>query len=217
MEHAVWTGPGTGGHPDAMDSRERLVTVLEDARRSGALGPGPVADHIEHAAGFVHALEDIHGPVLDLGSGGGVPGLVIAEARPDLELTLVDAQARRVAFLIEAIATLELSDRVRALHGRAEELAHLDAHRGVYAAVTARSFGPPGVVAECGVGFLRPHGVLLVSEPPATPDRWPRDGLAVFGLTALGAVKGVQRLQASEPCDDRVPRRPGIPAKRPRF
>ena len=49
----------------------------------------------------------------------------------------------------------------------------------------ARSFGPPAVTAECAIGFLRPGGEILVSEPPEPdPDRWPADGLAGLGLVA---------------------------------
>lgn len=200
-----------------MTDDDDLTQVLEEARRLGALGPGPVADHVRHAQRFLHALTGVYGPVLDLGSGGGVPGLVIATTRADLDITLVDAQARRVAFLDEAITALGLDGHTRAIHGRAEDLAHDPALRGTYAAVTARSFGPPAVVAECGVGFLRPNGVLLVSEPPDASDRWPREGLASFGLEVRGASEGIQVLEATHACPAEIPRRPGIPAKRPRF
>ena len=62
-----------------MDARrQELTAVLERARALGALGPGPVEDHITHAQRFVDALADQTGRVLDLGSGGGIPGLVIA-------------------------------------------------------------------------------------------------------------------------------------------
>jgi 16S rRNA (guanine527-N7)-methyltransferase len=214
---SFWTGHRRLAILGPMTTDDALLEVLDQARRLGALGPAPVDDHVRHAQRFLRALADVDGPVLDLGSGGGVPGLVIAASRPDLHLTLLDAQARRIAFLDAAIASLGLGERVHAVHARAEDLAHDPAHRGRYGAVTARSFGPPAVVAECAVAFLRRSGLLLVSEPPDEPDRWPQEGLDHFGLRARGATDGIQVLEASDPCPATVPRRPGIPAKRPRF
>ncbi len=200
-----------------MDARRpELTAVLERARALGALGPGPVEDHITHAQRFVDALADQTGRVLDLGSGGGIPGLVLAVARPDLRITLLDAQARRIAFLDEAIDLLKL-DEVTARHGRAELLAHDPAHRGRYGAVTARSFGPPAVTAECAAGFLEVGGRLLVSEPPGDSDRWPSAGVAALGLEVGPRVEGIQVLRSTSPCPDRWPRRDGVPAKRPLF
>ena len=196
--------------------RPDLTSVLERARALGALGPGPVEDHIAHAQRFVDALAGRTGRVLDLGSGGGIPGLVIAVARPDLHITLLDSQARRIAFLDEAIDALGLID-VTAHHGRAEVLAHDPEHRGRYGAVTARSFGPPSVTAECAAGFLEVGGRLLVSEPPDDPDRWPADRLAELGLEVGARPEGLQVLLATSACPDRWPRRDGMPAKRPLF
>ena len=79
-----------------------LLAVLERSRALGFLGPGPVDDHVAHAQGFVAALEGVRGRVVDLGAGGGLPGLVVATARPDLELVLVEAIGKRAAFLREA-------------------------------------------------------------------------------------------------------------------
>ncbi len=201
-------------HPDT--EPQDLARVLDEARDLGALGPGPVEDHIAHAQRFVDGLTGVTGRVLDLGSGGGVPGLVIALARPDLQLTLLDAQARRVAFLDHAIEVLGLST-VTTRHARAEVLAHDPGHRGTYGAVTARSFGPPAVVAECAAGFLCTGGRLLVSEPPNQPDRWPSESVEQLGLQVGPRRDGIQVLRASRSCPDRFPRRDGIPTKRPLF
>jgi 16S rRNA (guanine527-N7)-methyltransferase len=199
------------------DTHDVLNDVLERARTLGVLGPGPVIDHVDHAQVFLDALVGCAGPVLDLGSGAGVPGLVIATARPDLHVTLLDSLERRTALLREAIVTLGLTERVDVLHGRAESFGRQASHRGQFEAVTARSFGPPGVVAECAAPFLRRGGVLIVSEPPDAPDRWPPDGLAQLGLTARGTSGGVAVLEQIELCPDRYPRRVGLPTKRPLF
>ncbi len=158
--------------------------------------------------------------VLDLGSGGGVPGLVLAEEEPGLSLVLLDSAARRCRFLRRAIGALGLEDRVEVVEERAETAARHPALREMSDAVVARSFGPPAVTAECAVGFLRLGGSLVVSEPPETAVRWPPEALADLGLApAVDCGTGefsFVRLEKTR-ADDRWPRRVGIPAKRPRF
>ena len=197
-----------------------LLEVLERARRLGVLGPGPVLDHVAHAEGFVASLGGLAAGslVIDLGSGGGVPGLVIAEARPDLQIVLLDSLERRVALLAEAVVALQWQGRVRAELARAEETGRSPDWRGQADAVTARSFGPPATVSECAAPLLRQGGLLIVSEPPEETDRWPAEGLALLGLTDEGTpVPGMRRLLQTHLCPEAYPRRVGLPAKRPLF
>lgn len=197
-----------------------LVEVLERARRLGVLGPGPVLDHVAHAGGFVLALEGVASgsTVLDLGSGGGVPGLVVAEARPDLQVVLLDSLERRVALLDEAIGALGWSGRVRTLEARAEDVGRSPDWRGAVDVVTARSFGPPAVAAECAAPLLRLGGILIVSEPPEDLDRWPAEGVERLGLVNQdGAPPGLHLCRQARPCPREFPRRVGLPAKRPLF
>lgn len=195
-----------------------LVGVLGRARELGFLGPGPVEGHIEHAGAFVEGLREVAGLVVDLGSGGGVPGLVVGVARPDLRLVLVDAMGKRCRYLEWAVDTLGLDAQV--VEGRAESVGRDDL-RGAADAVTARSFGPPATTAECAAPLLRPGGLLLVSEPPdGDDDRWPSPGLTELGLAPgprVVATSTVQTLVQAAPCPDRFPRRDGVPAKRPLF
>jgi 16S rRNA (guanine527-N7)-methyltransferase len=175
---------------------------------------------VSHAEGFIAALEGLAegSLVIDLGSGGGVPGLVIAEARPDLRVVLLDSLERRVALLAEAIVALNWEGRVVAELARAEDTGRSPQWRAQVDAVTARSFGPPATVAECAAPLLRINGVLVVSEPPEETDRWPADGLAPLGLLDEGSpVPGMRRLRQVSPCPDTYPRRVGMPAKRPLF
>jgi 16S rRNA (guanine527-N7)-methyltransferase len=190
-----------------------LLRLLEEARDLGFLGPGPVTFHVEHARAYLPLLEDVADAALDLGAGGGIPGLVLATERPDLTWVFLDAMQKRTAFLERAVDRLGLRNVV-VRTARAEEVPDL---RGAFDAVVARSFAAPPVTAECAAPLLRVGGRLIVSEPPdGGPDRW--QGAGVLGLRAPTLVPGppalVVLVQAS-PCPPHFPRRTGIPAKRP--
>ncbi len=173
----------------------RLHGVLERARTHGFLGPGPVSTHVEHARGFAQVIESsvgVPGLLLDLGSGGGIPGLVLAETWPSTQVLLLDAKKRRTAFLTDAIHELGWAHRVRVRRERAESAAHDAALRESFDAVTARGFGPPATTAEIAAGFVRISGVAVVSEPPeAVADRW-----SVSALSALGFDVPIEKANA---------------------
>jgi 16S rRNA (guanine527-N7)-methyltransferase len=158
---------------------------------------------------------------LDLGSGGGVPGLVLALVWPDARGSLLDTRRRATDWLAEAVATLDLGDRVDVVAGRAEELARHPQLRGAFDLVVARGFGPPAVTAESAVGFLARDGRLAVTEPPGDhdPGRWPDVGLEQLGLSPAvrlrAAETGVAVMTARTGPLDPWPRRSGIPRKRP--
>jgi 16S rRNA (guanine527-N7)-methyltransferase len=203
-----------------------LEAVLERSRSLGFLGPGSLRVQAEHAAGFAAGPGPAPGRFLDLGSGGGVPGLVLAGLWPDAEGVLLDASERRCAFLAEAIDHLGLAGRVRVVRARAEEAGRSADLRGSMDVVTARGFGPPPVTAECGAPFLRVGGRLVVSEPPdggadePPASRWPAEGLATVGLAPDRAWSEPYRYRsfvAVAACPARYPRRVGVPGKRPLF
>jgi len=207
---------------------DALDEILERSRRLGFLGPGSVRVHRRHAAGFARGVP-APGRFLDLGSGGGVPGLVLALLWPQSTGVLLDAGERRCAFLQEAVRTLEIHERVRVVRGRAEEVGRHAELRAAFDLVVARSFGPPAVTAECGAPFLRVGGHLVVSEPPGETaggdggertTRWPAEGLAVLGLApdrTWHEPYHYRSLVQERLCPDRYPRRVGVPAKRPLF
>jgi 16S rRNA (guanine527-N7)-methyltransferase len=210
-----------GGTDGALAGPHDAVTaVLERSRSLGYLGPGSVRVAAAHAAGFAVGIDEPPAHVLDLGSGGGVPGLVLAAAWPAARVVLLDASERRVAFLEEAVSGLGWQDRVEVLRARAEDAGRAPARRGAFDLVVARGFGPPPVTAECGAPFLRVGGRLIVSEPPAGPSRWPEDGLSLVGLAAertWDEPYSYRSFVLTHECPDRFPRRVGVPAKRPLF
>lgn len=221
-----------------------VSSVLARARALGFLGAGSVEVQVDHALGFGAGPIGVHGdPVvrlLDLGSGGGVPGLVLASAWPDAEVVLLDASDRRTAFLAESVHALGWADRVRVVRDRAEVVGRDPDLRGRFDAVVARGFGPPAVTAECGAPFLAVGGHLVVSEPPASgrgqrraakaalPEPVDQDGgqrwdAAVLGQLGLELDRAWDRpyhyrsLVLRRPCPDRYPRRDGVPGRRPLF
>jgi 16S rRNA (guanine527-N7)-methyltransferase len=214
----------TTGEPAGPPSE--LLAVLGEGQAIGYIGSGALEPHVRQALAFAEAVGDVPIRAVDLGSGGGLPGLVLATSSwSTTELTLLDAGEQRTRFLERSVATLGLEPRVKVARGRAELLARSDL-RGTFDAVVARAFGAPAVVAECAAAFLLPGGMLVVSEPPAvdglTNPRWDHDEeLAQLGLVRDGSLEidgcRFQRLRAAAPCPDRFPRRDGVPAKRPLF
>lgn len=204
-----------------------LLTVLEEARQLGFLGPGPVEPHLDHARAFAVVAGDAPDRALDLGAGGGLPGLVLAaEFWPETTWVFVDAQKKRTDFLRDAVDDLRLDDRVEVLTERAEVVGRDPGHRGAYDLVVSRSFGPPAVTLECAAPLLRVGGAFVVSEPPTAPaePRWPVAGLDLLGCapaeeSVIGDDPGYHfvRIVQDTQAADRFPRRVGIPAKRPLF
>lgn len=205
----------------AEPDQERLLAVLAEAQHRGFIG-GDLDAHVAHSLGFLAEVDAVAGagPVsaVDLGSGGGLPGLVLAWHRPAVGWFLIDASLRRTDWLGEAVSRLGLGEQVEVVHGRAELLAHDRRFRGNHDLVVTRSFGPPAVVAECAAPFLRVGGRLVVSEPPGRPGRWEPEALATLGLRpAASRRSSLAVFEAVEPTPERFPRKPGTVTRRPLF
>jgi 16S rRNA (guanine527-N7)-methyltransferase len=202
-----------------------LETLLTEARHFGFLGPGPVAAQIERSLAFTKMALDVPLSAADLGSGGGLPGLVLSSAWPTTHWLLIESNQRKAAWLEGAVQRLGAVNRVEVLCDRAEN-AGRSALRGRFDLVTARSFGPPATTAECAAPLLKLGSRLLVAEPPDhPPSRWPAKGLAELGLTlekarvvsTAAGPASLSCLVAVSNCPLRYPRRVGIPLKRPLF
>jgi len=204
-----------------------LMQVLAEARRSGFLGPGDSISHVRHAEGLARVVEDAIGSAggpaefCDLGSGGGVPGLVMLRRWADARCTLIEVGRRRCQALREAVDRLGEGDRCRTLEGRAEDLGRDPDVREHFPVVIARSFDRPAVTAEVAAALVAVGGLLVVSEPPEGPvqERWPAEHLAELGfaparVSRSGAATAAVILKSTG-VGDRWPRRVGVPAKRP--
>jgi 16S rRNA (guanine527-N7)-methyltransferase len=211
-----------GPAPDLTAAETEVLTqILFEARSWGFLGPGPVEPHIAHALGFAAALGARPRRLADLGSGGGVPGLVLAQLWPETDVVLIDANQRRTDFLTTVGERLDRSAPPTVVRGRAEEVGREAAWRASFDAVVARGFASPAVTAECAAPLLVVGGRLVVSEPPDGTQRWPSDKLRVLGLeVGPGSVQAAGRFQLlrlATLCPAKYPRSTGRPAKRPLF
>lgn len=156
--------------------RERVPpgvrAALQRSAEHGFLGSMPIMDQIDHTLGFVFSVEAELGrqprSTLDLGSGGGIPGLILSTCWPEAQLVLLDSNERRTAFLSDALIGLPGGATAEVVRGRAEEIGRDDRYRERFELVTARSFGSPAVTAECGAPLMVIDGLMVVSEPPST-------------------------------------------------
>ena len=214
--------------PMDRDLYDAFVRHVDRAVELGFVGDPDPDLHLENARAFADALPQ-GTRVLDLGSGGGLPGIALLALRPDLDLTMLDAQRRRCELLRSTIDQWPTPANAIVVEGRAEDLARSDELADRFDSVVARLFGAPAVTAECAVRFLQPRsGILLVSEPPELdPERWSAEGLAQLGLIDQGLlgrsadhVPGRARIRVIGrrlDLPDRFPRPVGRPSKRPLF
>ena len=164
-----------------------LREVLGEAQRLGFLGARPIDEVVEHARGVVRELDGVSGRVIDLGSGGGVPGLIVAHDRPDLEVVLADRRTKRTDFLDRMVRRLGWRDRVAVVAGDVRELVAADA---TFDAAVARGFGPPMMTLEIASELVRPGGRIVITEPPGG-DRWDPPAVAELGAVERGRGGGV--------------------------
>ncbi len=162
--------------------------------------------------------------IIDVGSGAGFPGLPLAIARPDLRVTLLEAQGKRCQFLRAVCEALKL-ESVTVLQERAEILGRAEGHRESYDRAVARAVAPLNVLCEYLLPLVKTGGMALCWKGPAVTEEM-ADGRAA--AAALGGEMGEMLL--TDPGDTKhvvipirktgktlpqYPRKNGIPAKRP--
>jgi 16S rRNA (guanine527-N7)-methyltransferase len=157
------------------------------------------------------------GPVVDVGSGGGSPGIPVAGTRPELQVTLLESAARKCAFLEEHAAAFP---NVAVVCARAEEHA-AGVGRDAYATALARALAPPSVAVEWCLPLVAPGGRLVLYAGDTDDRRVEAAAAEVAGrLAQIVSVPGSERrrllvVEKLGPTPERFPRRPGVARKRP--
>ncbi|HYY87447.1 MAG TPA: 16S rRNA (guanine(527)-N(7))-methyltransferase RsmG [Chloroflexota bacterium] len=164
--------------------------------------------------------------LVDVGAGGGLPGLPLKIVFPRLRLTLVESIGKKADFLRQAVQQLQL-EHVEIMGQRAETAARDPTHRDAYDWATARAVGALPVVVELCAPFLAPGG-LLVAQRRGDLDAETAAGAPAFKalklwarvpipihLPGLDDGRGLVVGEKYAATPDRYPRRPGIPTKRP--
>lgn len=123
--------------------------------------------------------------VIDIGTGAGFPGVPLAVLRPDLDVTLLEASRRKVAFL--EMATQAIGLAVRIIHGRAEDIARQQEHREGYGVVVSRAAAPLRIILELALPLLAVGGAGLFSSGARAAEEVASAGAH---LAALGGVLG---------------------------
>ncbi|MGH3323289.1 MAG: 16S rRNA (guanine(527)-N(7))-methyltransferase RsmG [Streptomyces sp.] len=173
--------------PDVVRYGELLADV---GVRRGLIGPREVPRLWERHLLNCAVLSEIVPEgvtVCDVGSGAGLPGIPLALARPDLDITLLEPLLRRTTFLEEVVDLLGL-DHVSVARGRAEEMLGLLEPVQV---VTARAVAPLDRLAGWGVPLLRPYGEMLAIKGDTAEEelRGARDALHKLGVVETSVVQ----------------------------
>ena len=193
------------------------LALLAALRESGRLAPELARPEIAHAEPT---------RVVDIGSGAGLPGLAMRIAEPALRLTLLEASARRCAFLRETAAALGLEE-VRVVQARAEQAGHDPELRERFDLAVARAVAPLPVLVEYALPLLAPGGLLAAPKGSrgAAELEAARPAITELGGEALAPLslplppgaptQRVLLVRRAGELPAHLPRRPGVPARRP--
>lgn len=194
-----------------------LETAWAPARSAGVLGGATIQELWEHTAGYTSAVcshfsaepSALRLRLIDVGTGAGVPGLLLAHQLPQCHVVLMDTLDRRLDHVRRARRALGLESRTEVVHARAEELGRASATRGAFDAAVARLLAEPAETVELLAPLVRDGGALIVSTAPRWQTTW--EALPVPGLPLLEAkVDGTSDRFVT------IPRRGPIPDQLPR-
>jgi 16S rRNA (guanine527-N7)-methyltransferase len=200
----------------------KLVQLARLISEWPGLTSRPPAELIDDSLVLLEHLGEARS-VVDIGSGGGLPGLPLKIARPDLGVTLVEADQDKAAFLIRACALLGLSD-VRVLARRAEEVGQDPHYREAFDVAVARALAPLPVLAELCLPLVRVGGRLLAQKTDSEDVNGAARAIEAMGgvLNVVVAAPSAARGAGTIVIVDKVrstpstyPRRPGVPGRKP--
>ena len=198
---------------------ELLLDWNQTINLTGARSLEEVEAQIDNAAALRAMSWGQIGRVIDIGSGGGLPAVPLALAFPNIRFSLLEANARKCAFLEHVAGTLQLRN-VAVLSGRAEELGHRHEFRERFDRATSRAAARPAVLLELALPFVKPGGDLLAQVSNVDVQQLapvartlgagsPHLERPLPGGSSLLVVPKI----ASTPAD--YPRRVGVPNRKP--
>ena len=164
--------------------------------------------HLDESLAALETVQRFEGPIVDVGSGGGAPGIPLAHAFPEREVTLLETTQRKCDFLERWTAELP---NLRVLCGRAEEQP-LD----TWGVAVAKALAPPPVAAEWCLPLVAPGGAaVLYVGPTAQADRVAQVADLLAAELEPDPPPGLLVLRKLGPTPPGFPRRPGVARKRP--
>jgi len=164
--------------------------------------------HLDESLAALETVERFEGPIVDVGSGGGAPGIPLAHALPNREVTLLEATRRKCDFLERWTGELP---NLRVVCGRAEEQP-LD----TWGVAVAKALAPPPVAAEWCLPLVAPGGAaVLYVGPTAQADRVAQAADLLAAELEPDPPPGLLVLRKLGPTPPGFPRRPGVARKRP--
>jgi 16S rRNA (guanine527-N7)-methyltransferase len=178
-----------------------LTAIRDDAEARATLLDGALA--------AAELLGD--GPVVDVGSGGGSPGIPLASVRPDLQFALLESHRRKCDFLRRIGAGFE---NVSVVCERAEEHGAGEG-RDAYGTAVARALAAPQVAAEWCLPLVRPGGRAVLFVGPSADLKAVAKAAGELAAEVEESPSGFVLLRKTGPSPERFPRRPGVAKKRP--
>jgi 16S rRNA (guanine527-N7)-methyltransferase len=163
--------------------------------------------HVEESLAAVDAVRPFEGPLVDVGSGGGAPGIPLAIAFPERQVTLLEANGRKCRFLREAVRGLP---NVTVVQGRAEEQ-----ETDRFGVALAKALAPPPVAAEWCLPLVAPGGAAILFVGPSADAEAVSHVSDRLGGGPAHQVPGLLVLEKLEPTPPGFPRRSGVAKKRP--
>ena len=163
--------------------------------------------HLEESLAAVGAVQEFEGPIIDVGSGGGAPGIPLAVQCPDREVTLLEANRRKCEFLEQWARELP---NVRVVRGRAEEQP-IDS----WGVAVAKALAPPPVAAEWCLPLVAPDGAAILFVGPSVDSNRVARVAEQLGAELEVSHPGLLVLCKLAPTPPGFPRRPGVARKRP--
>jgi 16S rRNA (guanine527-N7)-methyltransferase len=163
--------------------------------------------HVDESLAALDAVQRFEGPIVDVGSGGGAPGIPLASALPDRDVTLLEANGRKCAFLREAAR--EFSN-VTVVQGRAEEQ-----ETDRFGVAVAKALAPPAVAAEWCLPLVAPGGAAVLYVGPSADASAVSQVSERLGGAAAEETPGLLVLRKLELTPAGFPRRPGVAKRRP--